>query len=221
MEIDQNTGQVLDAIEKTGIRENTVVVWFSDNGPTRYSPEADHNGDPGPWSGELGSAWEGGLRTAGMMRWPGKIRPDWVCDEIFHVMDLFTTLSTIAGGHVPSDRPIDGLDQTAFLLGEDRTSARDHSIVFFYGKLTAIRWRQFKAHLVVYDRFQSLTRPATDLGVLPRIYNLRTDPKELFDLMGRSGGTPMFEQFQKVVTPYLASFREFPNNDYSRWGAAE
>ena len=118
MEIDFNTGQILDAMDEAGIRDNTIVVWFSDNGPTRYSPEADHNGDPGPWSGELGSAWEGGLRTAGMMRWPGKIREGWVSDEIFHVMDLYTTLGRIGGGDIPTDRPVDGLDQTAYLLGE-------------------------------------------------------------------------------------------------------
>jgi len=216
MEIDHNTGVVLNAIDNAGIRDNTIVVWFSDNGPTRYSPEGDHNGDPGPWSGELGSAWEGGLRTAGMIRWPGRIRSGWVSDEIFHVMDLYTTLGNIAGGDVPTDRPIDGLDQTAYLLGDQPHSARDHAMVFFYNKLTAIRWRQFKAHFVIYERFRSLTEPSKDLGVLPRIHNLRADPKELFDLMGRSGGTPMFIQFQSVAAPYLASFQEYPHMDYSK-----
>jgi arylsulfatase len=216
MEIDHNTGVVLDAIDDAGVRDHTIVVWFSDNGPTRYSPEADHNGDPGPWSGELGSAWEGGLRTAGMMRWPGKIKSNWVSDETFHVMDLYVTLGNIAGGDVPTDRPIDGVDQTAFLTGKQINSARDHCMVFFYGELTAIRWRQFKAHFIVYERFKSLTQPGKKLGVLPRIHNLRADPKELYDLMGRSGGTPMFMQFQKVAAPYLASFQKFPNRDYSK-----
>lgn len=68
MEIDHNTGRIMDTLAETGIDENTIVVWFSDNGPTRYSLAADENGDPGPWEGELGSVNEGGLRTAGMIR---------------------------------------------------------------------------------------------------------------------------------------------------------
>lgn len=215
MEIDYNTGLVLDAIDEAGIRDDTIVVWFSDNGPTRYSPEGDHNGDNGPWSGELGSAWEGGLRTAGMMRWPGRIREGWESKEIFHVMDLYTTLGKIGGGDIPTDRPVDGLDQTAYLVGDQPHSARDHSVVFFYGQLTAVRWRQFKAHFVIYERFRSLTQPARNLGVLPRVYNLRADPKELYDLIGRSGGTPMFVPMTQVAAPYLASFQKFPNKDYS------
>ena len=81
MEMDYNTGRILDAIDEAGITKNTIVIYFSDNGPTRYSPEADHNGDPGIWSGALGSAWEGGLRTVGMMRWPDKIKSNWKSKE--------------------------------------------------------------------------------------------------------------------------------------------
>ena len=84
MEIDHNVGQILDAIDKAGIRNNTIVCFFSDNGPTRYSRQPDQNGDNGIWSGELGSAWEGGLRTVGMIRWPGKIREGWQTTEMIH-----------------------------------------------------------------------------------------------------------------------------------------
>ncbi len=144
MEIDYNTGLILDAIDESGIKENTIFVWFSDNGPTRYSLSPDQNGDPGLWSGELGSTWEGSLRTAGMIRWPGKIRNNWVSDEMFHVMDLFTTLSKLAGGNIPNDRPIDGVDQSDFLLGKQEKSARESRAVFFNGQFTTMRRRQFK-----------------------------------------------------------------------------
>ena len=157
-----------------------------------------------------------GLRTAGMMRWPGKIRANWKCDQIFSVMDLYTTLGKFAGADIPTDRPVDGMDQSDFLLGKEKNSRRDHVVCFFYGKLTAIRWKQFKAHMVIYDRFKSLTSPAKDLGVLPRIYNLRADPKERFDLMGRSGGTPAYIQIMQTAAPYLQSFKEFPNRDYTK-----
>ncbi len=83
MEIDHDTGRILDAIADEDIREDTIVVWLSDNGPQRFTPEPYHFGDPGPWSGELGSVFEGGLRTAGMISWPGTIKP-FVSDQLFH-----------------------------------------------------------------------------------------------------------------------------------------
>ena len=216
MEIDYNTGRILDAIDEAGIRENTIVVFFSDNGPTRYSPEPDHNGDPGPWSGELGSAWEGGLRTVGMMRWPGKIRSNWKSAEMFHVMDLFVTLGSIAGADIPDDRPIDGMDQTGFLLGKQEHSNRDHRMVFYLGEFTAIRWKQYKAHFVTFEKEGSLTSPAKSLGQVPLVYNLNMDPKEMYNIFGQSGGTPLFQPIMAVAAPYLASFKQYPNNDYSK-----
>lgn len=216
MEIDYNTGLILDAIEDAGIQENTIVIYFSDNGPTRYSPEADHNGDPGPWTGELGSAWEGGLRTVGMMRWPGKIQSNWKSKEMFHVMDLYTTLGRIAGADIPTDRPIDGVDQTDYLLGKQAHSNRDHRVVFYMGEFTAIRWKQYKAHFITFAKESSLISPAKSLGQIPLVYNLNADPKEMYNIFGRSGGTPVFEPMMKTVAPYLASFRKFPNNDYSK-----
>ena len=71
-------------------------------------------------TGELGSAWEGGLRTVGMMRWPGKIKENWKSKEMFSEMDFFTTFAAITGAEVPTDRAIDGVDQTDFLLGKTR-----------------------------------------------------------------------------------------------------
>jgi len=221
MELDRNTGAILDAIDDTGIRGNTIVIYFSDNGPTRYSPEVDHNGDNGPWSGELGSAWEGSLRTVGMMRWPGKIRAGWKCKQIVHVMDLYVTLGAMADAVIPDDRPLDGFDQTDFLLGKSEESARDHRLVFYLGKLTAIRWNQFKAHFVLYEKENSLVSPAKDLGQIPVMFNLAADPKERSDIFGRSGGTPLFEPMMKVAAPYVTSFRQYPNKDYSKFKRGE
>jgi len=215
MEIDHNVNQILTAIDDAGIRDDTIVIYFSDNGPTRYSPEPDHNGDNGPWSGELGSGWEGGLRTIGMMRWPGQIRENWRSNEMIHVMDLYTTLGNIVGADIPTDRPIDGFDQTDYLLGNQERSARDHRMVFYQGRLLAIRWKQFKAHFVIYDRYKSISSAPQDFGQIPRIYNLVSDPKELIDIFGASGGTPLFQPMVAQAARYLASFEEFPNNDYA------
>jgi arylsulfatase len=215
MEIDHNVNEILTAIDEAEIRDNTIVIYFSDNGPTRYSPEPDQNGDNGVWSGELGSAWEGGLRTVGMMRWPGKIQENWRSDEMFHVMDFFTTLGNIVGADIPTDRPIDGFDQTDFLLGNQDKSARDHRLVFYQGHFAAIRWHHYKAHFVTFARYKSLSSAAEDHGQIPLVYNLYSDPKELIDIFGASGGTPLFQAMAVQSANYFASFVEHPNNDYS------
>ncbi|MBW2252072.1 MAG: arylsulfatase [Deltaproteobacteria bacterium] len=219
MEMDYNTGLILDTIDKTGIRENTIVVYFSDNGPTRYSPEADHNGDPGIWSGELGSGWEGGLRTVGMMRWPGKIKANWKSKEMFHVLDLFNTFARITGAEIPKDRAIDGVDQTDFLLGKQDNSNRNSRLVIYDGHPNpiAIRYKQFKFHWIIYDKWKPFSGSPKILGQIPLLYNLDTDPKEMYDLFGRSGGVAPFEAMARdVLAPYLMSLKKFPNLDYSK-----
>ena len=134
---------------------------------------------------------------------------------MIHVMDLYTTLGNIVGADVPTDRPIDGFDQTAYLLGNQEESARDHRLVFYQGRMLAIRWNQYKAHFVIYDRYKSLSSAPQDFGQIPRIYNLVSDPKELIDIFGASGGTPLFQPMVAEAARYLTSFQEFPNNDYS------
>jgi len=220
MEMDYNTGRIIDAVEEAGIRENTIFIYFSDNGPTRYSPEPDHNGDNGIWTGELGSCWEGGLRTVGMMRWPGKIQPNQKSKEMFHVMDFFTTLGKIVGADIPTDRAIDGVDQTAYLLGKQPNSNRDSRIVFYDGHTTpvAVRYKQFKFHWIVYNREIAPFQEAPQvLGQIPLIFNLDTDPKERYNLFGLSGGVAPFEpMMHDVMVPYMKSISKFPNKDYSK-----
>lgn len=216
MEIDHHVSQILKSINDAGIRDNTIVIYFSDNGPTRYSPEPDHNGDNGVWSGEPESAWEGSLRTVGMMRWRGKIRAGWRSNEMIHVMDLYSTLGKIVGADIPTDRPIDGFDQTDFMLGKSQTSARDHRLVFYQGHFSAVRWKHYKFHFVTFAREKSLSSSPEDRGQVPLVYNLYADPKERVDIFGASGGTPLFQPMMRVVAPYFASFRKHPNNDYSK-----
>ncbi len=218
MEIDYNTGQILDALKREKISENTIVVWISDNGPTRYSPEPDQNGDPGQWSGDVGSAWEGSLRTPGMIRWPAKIRPNWVSDATFHIMDLYTTLARFAGGQVPEDRPIDGIDQSDYLLGKSDISKRDHIMTYYLGELAAIRWKQFKVHLVKYAKRRAIQSPG--IKVFPPLfglYNLRTDPKEEYDLWGSGDGStyPLIIKANQLRAKYDKSFKAYPHADYS------
>ena len=120
-ELDFRVGQILDAIDALGVRQDTVIIFASDNGPEFRDP---WRGTAGYWRGTYHTAMEGGLRAPAILRWPGRIRPGRVSDEIVHVADLYTTLATVADACVPVDRPIDGLDQSAFLF-EGGKSARE------------------------------------------------------------------------------------------------
>src|SRR5262245_47762758 len=111
---DDNVGQLLDGVERLGMRDDTIVIFTSDNGPEFVKP---WDGWAGPWRGQYFTAWEGGIRVPFMIRWPGKIPAARLSDEIVHGVNLFPTLASFVGATVPDDRPIDGVDQSPFFLG--------------------------------------------------------------------------------------------------------
>ena len=118
VQMDDYAGRLLDAIDQMGVRDNTIFIFTSDNGPEMFEP---YYGFSGPWRGTYFTAMEGSLRVPLLMRWPGHIPPGSVSNEIIHEMDLFPTLARIAGGKVPDDRIIDGVDQLDFLTGTPAT----------------------------------------------------------------------------------------------------
>ena len=178
VEHDHRVGQVLDAIEQAGIADDTLVVYASDNGPDSADyPEVSF---AGPFRGYLGSAYEGSIRTPMMLRWPGQVAAGRVSNEIVAIVDFFPTLARIAGGEVPDDRAIDGVDQADFFLGKSDTSARE-SVLFFSGRtLLAVKWRRFKMFLTGDDpapRVRSWRRLWA-----PLVYNVQQDPREEVDI---------------------------------------
>jgi arylsulfatase len=170
-EMDHNVGQMLDAVDRLGIRDNTIVIFASDNGPEFVKP---WDGWPGPWRGQYFTAWEGGIRVPFMIRWPGRVPAGRVSDEIVHAVDLFPTLAGITGASAPHDRPIDGMNQTDFFTGKNEKSAREGSLVFVADRLQAVKWRNYKIHFYKQD---TLVSPPTKLGV-PMLFNLYTNPRE-------------------------------------------
>ena len=137
-EMDYNVGRVLDALKQAGIEDNTIVVFASDNGPSPAINDIFNAGSSGPFRGELGDPLEGSLRTVGMIRWPGKIKPR-VSNEMFSEMDFFPTLAKFAGAKIPTDRPIDGIDQSAYLLGQQDNGRRENMLTFIGDQLVAVR----------------------------------------------------------------------------------
>lgn len=193
-EIDHRTGQVLDAIDDLGIRENTVVLWLSDNGPEEIE---GHHGTAGYWRGNYFTALEGSLRVPAIIRWPGKIAPGQSSNEILHMVDVMPTLARIAGGKVPKDRIIDGVDETDFLIGKQKKSNREGFPAFNGDEMFAYKWRNWKMHLIELDTM--FGKPAK-LN-MPHLHNLIEDPKELYpiDKVDVSAGWVLPVLFKRIV----------------------
>ena len=181
MQIDSYVGELLDAINDLGIKDDTIVIFTADNGPESLSPgetsmtvETAINGSAGPWRSTLFTGYEGALRVPFAMRWPSKIEPGRVSDEIVHAMDLFPTLAWIADGEVPSDRAMDGVDMSEFFLGKTPESGRDGFIVYMGNDVFGVKWRDWKLHFKEQTGWNGILREYT----MPRVYNLINDPQE-------------------------------------------
>jgi len=174
-EMDHRVGEVLDEIESLGIAGETLFIFASDNGPEFRRP---WRGTAGPWTGTYHTAMEGGLRAPCILRWPGQMPAGGVSNEIVHVADLFSTLARVANAAVPDDRPIDGVDQLDFFLGRQDKSNREGFLYYIKNELRAVKWRNWKMHLV--------WEPEPNAGPnhleSPYVFNLTQDPKEETDV---------------------------------------
>ena len=150
--MDYRAGQILDAIDDLRIRDNTIVIWMSENGPEEIFP---HHGARGPWKGTYFTGYEGSLRTSFLARWPGKIKAGSVSNEIVHITDVYTTLATAGGAPIPADRIVDGVDQLGFLQGKAEKSAREGFPVYNGSRLFGYKWRNWKLHVLTQETMGS------------------------------------------------------------------
>ena len=174
IEMDTRVSQLLVFIEQSGLRDNTVFIFASDNGPEFRRP---WRGTAGPWSGTYHTSMEGALRVPFILRWPGRV-PARVSNEIVQITDIYTTLAKIGGAKLPDDRPIDGVDQCDFFFGKSEKSTREGFVYYIKDELRAAKWRDWKMH-VVWE-----AEPNTGPIHLetPWIFNLTQDPKEETDV---------------------------------------
>ena len=217
VEMDGRTGEILDAIKNAGVEENTIVIFISDNGATVTATAIDeiHQGDNGPFRGELGDAYEGSIRTAGMIKWPGKIKPS-ATNEMVSIHDFLPTLANILDVDLPKDRPFDGVDQTDFFLGKQQKSNRNSLITFIGPRIAAVRWNQYRIYPMKINSTQNnpsvggYLGTATETAGFPQIYNIEADPKERVDI-GPTGGGWIMGPYLQVVSKYRESLKKYPN----------
>ncbi len=181
LQIDTYVGRLLDTIERLGESENTIFIFTADNGPETtgygidsFSVEPALQGSPGPWRGAAFTGFEGSLRVPFVVRWPGKIPAGTSSNEIVHEMDLFPTLAKFAGGEVPQDRVMDGIDTSDFFLGKEKKSGREGVIVYMGNDIFGVKWRDWKVTFKEQETAFGEVRTYTTA----RIYNLLTDPQE-------------------------------------------
>jgi len=203
-QMDAYVGELLDAVDQLGIADNTIVVFTSDNGP---EAQQAYYGYSGPWRGTYFTGWEGSLRVPFIIRWPGKVPAGTVSNEIVHEIDLFPTLTRIAGAKLPTDRTIDGVDQSSFLLGKTEKSSREGFVVYVGESIFGAKWRNWK---VMNKELDTQGGPIKEYGI-PASYDLHLDPKEEHPLDPR---TP--ENFwvrfpiAKILTEHAASLKREP-----------
>ena len=193
--------KILDTLKEEGIAENTLVMWYSDNGPMyAYYPTSGYS----LLRGGKGDVLEGGVRVPAMAWWPGMIEPDQDPTDVIHVTDLFTTAARLAGvmDKIPSDRVTDGIDQTALLLGEGR-GRRNYMVHYSGDHLAAIRYEDFKVHIL------------PPKGGLPgmEFYNVKRDPGEKYGKLypGLFAVVPI----QKFIGSHMEMVKKFPHRDPS------
>lgn len=221
-EIDSNAGRIIKAVDEAGIRDSTIVIFTSDNGPeTMQGPGIEYGAqsDSGPFRGEFPSGWEGAIRVPFIARWPGHTVPGRVSNDIVSILDMYRTFASIANASdmVPRDRAVDSIDQRAFLFGDQERSSREFAMFFHAGELLSVKWRNFKVHTIMKDSPRGPVTSAGQavvLGVkttpnMQWIFDLENDPKELWNIAATAHwvGGPV----GKILVGYQRSLADFPN----------
>ena len=222
MEGDHHVGQILDTLKELGIDDDTLVVFASDNGPQgETAREMGNQGTPdmgnsGPFRGELGEATEGSIRTFCIVRWPGKVKPGTSSYAMFSIMDFFPTFARLIGREVPTDRPIDGVDQTDVLLGNSETGNRDSLLTFIGADMVAARWKQWRIYFtdvhpigIGPQRQPGMFSASAPMAGYPKVFNIEMDPHEdhqVGALFGWSISGPL-----EAVGKYKETLKKYPN----------
>lgn len=221
-EIDHNAGRVIDAVDKASIADDTIVVFASDNGPETMAGIGIQYGgqsDSGPFRGEFPSAWEGALRVPAIIRWPGHTPAGRVSNEVVSILDFYRSFAHVAGAadRVPTDRPIDSIDQSNFLFGKQQKSNREHLLIFHGKDLLAVKWRNYKIHFQVrmpsigpvVQAGQGVVTATHERLAIPYIFDVENDPKELWNI--NAANSWLSEALAPIMRDYAISTQRYPN----------
>jgi len=186
-EIDWSVGQVMDAVERAGLTDDTLFVFTSDNGP--WLSYGDHAGSAVPLREGKGTTFEGGVRVPCVVRWPRRVPAGTVCAQPVMTIDLFPTIAEAIGAELPA-LPIDGESMLSLLTAEPGSTSPQAAYFFWYhrAELEAVRAGRWKLHFP--HRYRTMEGRAPGSGGQPGLYDYdaRTE-LALFDLATDVGET--------------------------------
>ena len=200
---DDYVGELLNSIDKAGLRDDTIFIFTSDNGREGVPRSF---GFTGPWRSGMFSPYEGSLRVPFLIRWPGKIPARRVSNEIVHAVDLLPTVASVIDVDLPTDRIYDGVDQTAFLTGKTDKSSRESVVIYIGNVLFGVKWRNWKLLLREMDEDSYAIREMA----YPSVYNLLVDPKEEVPELNYLNDTWIDFPLYQVLEDHEASIAEDP-----------
>jgi arylsulfatase A-like enzyme len=216
IELDDICGRLVETLARTGQLESTMVVVSSDNGPEMETwPDSAFT----PFRCAKGSTWEGGVRVPAVFSWPGMIESGRTSDGIVHLLDLFATCATLAAAvALPTDRYLDTVDQTSFLLAPaaegEVVSNRKFQHYWLTANYSAVRVGEYKYMLAsISDDDTDVLNPGGFTGTVQhygygRLYNLYLDPKESRSYMIRK--LVYIDAILAEVGRHRRTFREWP-----------
>jgi arylsulfatase A len=213
---DRTVGKLLKALNDIGQRDNTIVIFTSDNGPAPYAYERVRkfgHRSTGPFRGLKGDLWEGGHRMPFILRWPGQVKPGRVSNALISQIDLMATLSAIAGQTLPTGAAQDSLDFSPLLHNEAAVSPRTTLVYNTQPNRFALRQNEW----VYIDVASGSASPAPERydelnGYAPNVKhavlsNLRTDRGQRQNVIKKEPdrATAMQRQLYEIVGERLRS----------------
>jgi arylsulfatase len=202
---DKQVGEIVALTKELGIADNTLIVLMADNGPmAEIWPNTFQN--PGIFRGGKNDFLEGGVRVPAFVYWPGVIEKGTVVHDMVHVADLFTTFARLGGkmDAIPTDRVIDGIDQTALLLNGDGHGRRDHVFIYQGARLSAAVKQQYKRH------FAGAGPGLAGKG----FFDLEKDPREEHPLMAQFLWA--WPAFDHMKARHEAQIKQYPHTPVAR-----
>jgi len=200
-QLDGYIGDILDEMDTLGLAENTIVVVMGDNGHfTKYSPGSGFT--PMIFRGGKSYTTEGGVRVDAFARWPGMIEAESIVSDIVHVADLFTSLARMSNAtdKIPTDRLIDGVDQTALMLEGETHGRRDTVFIYSGNSLKAVVKEQYKMNVP----------KAGENPIVAKFYDLHRDTREEWPVateVGAWGGA----EFVRVIKRHKQRKAKYPD----------
>jgi arylsulfatase A-like enzyme len=210
-EMDHRVGQIVDCVEETGIADDTIIVFSSDNAALCV-PSSGFGGSNGPWRGDFFTPpSEGSMRVPAIVRCPARVSAGKITDEMLSAHDWYKTFAALAGASdkVPSDRPMDGVDASEFMGGGSGRTGRE-ALLFFGpdGSLMSVKWHNIK----IWLRYsESIEKPIVT-PQFPMIFDLGSDPGEKNALFSdKMDNGWMFLMILPLVAEYERSIAQYPN----------